>query len=707
MALWDDLMVKLQNRLPALPEATARSRRLAWAIFFFVVLTALVYGGAGSGGLDLNVDQIANRDIIAPRDVVNRVATERKRQEAAAGVQDVYVVDPAVAAEAQQNLTDIFLKVQGARSLNASEADRVAALRSDLSLTLPGSVYTSLIKASDTTLMGVEGKARDVVQRVLSDRVRTEEEAAAQRAAAESGLKSLKVSNDLEVFAAEAAKSVIRPNMRYDENTTMKARQAAAESVAPVMVLRGQVVVEQYKPVTDEQITILRDLGLLQVGTPWRLILGSGMVTLLAMVLVGAYLYQFRRDLWHSEPKIVLLGLSAVGTLALGLALNLSPYLVPVAAATMIVTVLLESRLALVFGMALSLLYGVAAQADSAVMIATAASALVGVYSVSHVSQRSNLMRAGLLVGATSALSAIAFALFSGMPMTSLSTWYNPLWGFGNGLLSSVLTIGSLPFFETVFGLVTPIKLLELANPNHPLLRKLMVEAPGTYHHTLMVANLAEAAAEVVGGDPLLTRVGAYYHDIGKTKRPYFFIDNQFGGENPHDKLSPHLSALIISSHVRDGVDMARQARLPAEIIKFIPEHHGTTLISYFYNRATENAGTEQVLEKDFRYDGPRPQSKETAVLMLADSTEAAVRSLKAPAPEQIEGLVHKIIRDRLNDGQLDESNLTLKDLDVIADAFIHTLAGLYHSRIQYPETEKELEALQQRRPKDASHRGE
>ena len=152
---------------------------------------------------------------------------------------------------------------------------------------------------------------------------------------------------------------------------------------------------------------------------------------------------------------------------------------------------------------------------------------------------------------------------------------------------------------------------------------------------------------------------------------------------------------------------MARQARLPADIIKFIPEHHGTTLISYFYNRATENAGTEQVLEKDFRYDGPRPQSKETAVLMLADSTEAAVRSLKAPTPEQIEGLVHKIIRDRLNDGQLDESNLTLKDLDVIGDTFIHTLAGLYHSRIQYPETEKELEALQQRRTKDASHRGE
>ncbi|MHB9144146.1 MAG: HD family phosphohydrolase [Symbiobacteriia bacterium] len=707
MALWDNLLAHLQERLPSLPAATARSRRAFWAVFFFVLLSALVYGGAGSGGLNIKANQVATRQVIAPRDVINRVATERKRQEAAAGVQDVYVVDPQVAAEAQQSLTDLFLKVQSARATDVPEAQRIATLKSEAPLALTDSVYTTLVRASDSTLVSVEGRVRDVVQQLLSDRVRTEEEAATQRITAESELKSLKVARDLQLFATAAAKSVIHPNMRYDETATLRARQAAAESVAPVMVLRGQAVIEQAKPVTEEQVTVLRDLGMLQGGTPWRLILGAGLVTLVAGALVGAYLYQFRRDIWNSETQLVLLGLTAVLTLAIGLALNMSPYLVPVAAATMLVTVLLESRLALIFGVALSLLYGVAGQVDTGVIIATAASSLVGVYSLSRVAQRSDLMRAGIFVGITSALSAIAFSLFSGAPMMLLSTWYDPLWGLGNGLLSSVLTIGSLPFFESVFGVVTPIKLLELANPNHPLLRKLLVEAPGTYHHTLMVANLAEAAAEAVGGDALLTRVGAYYHDIGKTKRPYFFIDNQFGGENPHDKLSPHLSALIISSHVRDGLEMARQARLPADILKFIPEHHGTTLISYFYNRATENAGMEQVLEKDFRYEGPRPQSKETAILMLADGAEAAVRSLKSPDPEQIDSLVRKIIRDRLNDGQLDESNLTLKDLDVIAKTFNHVLAGLYHSRIQYPETEKELEALQQRRFKDASHRGE
>ncbi|MGE5591969.1 MAG: HD family phosphohydrolase [Bacillota bacterium] len=679
---------------------------MAWAVLFFLVLTFLVYGGSGSRGLDIQEDHPATRTIPAPRDVINRVATERARQEAAAGVQDVYVIDPEVSAEAQQELTSLFLKVQAARDLDAPDDQRAAQLKNDLPLTLPDSVYLTLVKADSVSLSGAEGKARDIVQRVLSSRIHSEEEAAAQRQALEAEVRTLQLSKDLQVFVTEAARSVIRPNMRYDETATAHARQAAAESVPPVVVLKGEAVVEQYKQVTAEQITLLRDLGLLQSGPPWRQMIASAIIAVLSMALVAVYLYQFRRDVWESESRIVLLGLNASVALLIGLALTLSPYLAPIPAAAMLVTVLLESRLALVYGVALSVLYGAASQSDLSVLLSMLMGTLVGVYGLSRVAQRSDLMRAGVLAGGASALTALAFAFSSGAPLTSLAAWYNPFWGFGNGLLSSVLTIGSLPFFETFFGVVTPIKLLELANPNHPLLRKLLVEAPGTYHHTLMVANLAEAAVEAVGGDALLTRVGAYYHDIGKSKRPYFFIDNQFGGENPHDQLSPHLSALIISSHVRDGVEMAKQARLPAEIIKFIPEHHGTTLISYFYNRATENAGVEQVLERDFRYDGPRPQSKETAILMLADSTEAAVRSLKTPDMEQIEGLIRKIIRDRLNDGQLDQSNLTLKDLDTVANTFIRVLAGVYHTRIQYPETEKELAALERRRASDAGKRG-
>jgi putative nucleotidyltransferase with HDIG domain len=233
---------------------------------------------------------------------------------------------------------------------------------------------------------------------------------------------------------------------------------------------------------------------------------------------------------------------------------------------------------------------------------------------------------------------------------------------------------------------ITAMKLIELSNPNQPLLRKLLVEAPGTYHHSIMVGNLAEAATEAVGGNSLLARVGAYYHDIGKTKRPYFFVDNQFGAENPPDRLSPALSALIIASHVKDGLELAHEHKLPEAISQFIREHHGTTVIRYFYRKAVEMDTGDGVDETDFRYDGPKPQTKETAIVMLADASEATTRTLKNPTPQTIEQVVRRLIKERLEDGQLDEANLTLKDLDVIAQTFTRVLTGVFHQRIEYPE---------------------
>jgi putative nucleotidyltransferase with HDIG domain len=252
------------------------------------------------------------------------------------------------------------------------------------------------------------------------------------------------------------------------------------------------------------------------------------------------------------------------------------------------------------------------------------------------------------------------------------------------------LSMGLLPFFEGMFGIMTPVKLIELSNPNQPLLKRLLTDAPGTYHHSVIVGNLAEAAAEAVGGNSLLARVGAYYHDVGKIKRPYFFIENQMGQENPHDKTSPTLSSLIITSHVRDGVELAREYGLPERIIQFVREHHGTTLVGYFYTRATEGQTSETVLEEDFRYEGPRPASKETAIVMLADSIEAAVRSLTKPTPARIEAMVKKIMGDRLNDHQLDRCDLTLRDLDTVAGIFASVLSGLFHPRVEYPEDQTE-----------------
>ncbi|HHY59606.1 MAG TPA: HDIG domain-containing protein, partial [Clostridia bacterium] len=262
---------------------------------------------------------------------------------------------------------------------------------------------------------------------------------------------------------------------------------------------------------------------------------------------------------------------------------------------------------------------------------------------------------------------------------------------------------GSLPFLETTFGITTSLRLLEMSNPNQPLLKRLLLEAPGTYHHSILVGNLAEAAADAVRADGLLARVGAYYHDIGKLKRPYFFIENQLTAENPHDKLSPTLSNLIIMAHVKDGLELAKEHQLPKVVTDIIAQHHGTSLISFFYNKAVNQAQEgrhDPVSEDDFRYEGPKPQTKEAAIVMLADSVEAAVRSIQKSNPGRMEATVRRVIKEKLEDGQLEECELTFKELDIIAQAFVRVLSGFFHSRIEYPEhVLKEIE----RRRRDAN----
>jgi putative nucleotidyltransferase with HDIG domain len=262
--------------------------------------------------------------------------------------------------------------------------------------------------------------------------------------------------------------------------------------------------------------------------------------------------------------------------------------------------------------------------------------------------------------------------------------------GAAGGVLSAILAIGILPVFEQMFDIITPIKLLELSNPNQPLLKKMLFEAPGTYHHSILVGNLAEAAANEVGANALLTRTGAYYHDIGKIKRPYFFKENQITNDNPHDKITPKLSTLIITSHVKDGMELAEENKLPRAIKDIIEQHHGTTLVRYFYVMAMNNE-SEMVEEASFRYDGPKPFSKEAAIVMLADSVEAAVRSMGNPTTLDMEKMVNKIVEEKVNDGQLDNCDLTLKDIEKIKQSFLKILEGIFHSRIEYPEVNTQI----------------
>jgi putative nucleotidyltransferase with HDIG domain len=300
-----------------------------------------------------------------------------------------------------------------------------------------------------------------------------------------------------------------------------------------------------------------------------------------------------------------------------------------------------------------------------------------------------------LLCGIYAALSSLVVMTAVGLMTNndSQAVLANALWSMGGAVIAALLCMGFQPLLETIFNLATPSKLMELANPNQPLLRRLLIEAPGTYHHSIIVANLSEAAAEAIGANPLLARVGSYFHDVGKLKRPLYFKENQMG-DNPHDHTDPYVSSAIVTAHTRDGLQMANKYRLPTEIEKIIMEHHGDTPVMYFYHKALQMANGSPVDIQDFRYDGTRPTMKESAIVMLADTIEAAVRSMPDPTPQRIEEFIEQLVRGKLEDGQLSDSPLTLRDIDKICEAFTTVLIGVFHERIEYPAVD-----IQKREP--------
>ncbi|MHB8927881.1 MAG: HD family phosphohydrolase [Bacillota bacterium] len=661
-------------------------RRVVWAVIFFVLLTVIIAGYSRPEKVSVQVGQPAPRDIDAPRTIVNRPETDRLRQEQAAAVPEVYELNPAVAKEAVADLVRFFSQakeVRGNGSLTYQQ--KLAKLKSEVDLGDPN--LSLVLRASAAGLASLENWTTGVIERVMQVGIRQDTlDAAKQQTDNEVG--ALQLTGADRTFVLALAKAMVRPNMALNDAATRARRQEAMDSVEPVKILKGQRIVRKGAIVTAPDLAVLQDLGLLRQGFDVAYFAGAAAMAAILIAAIVLYLRTMARKVYDNEAALVMMGIILVVTAFLAGAVNtISGYLVPVAFGTILVAILIDRQTAVVFALVLAVVTGLVNANDFRYVTVALLGGLAGVFSVARVGQRSDVMRAGFLVGLANLAGILALSLIGARSLYEVETWRSYLWGMVNGLVASILTIGSLPFFENFFGVITSVKLLEISHPGQPLLQKLLVEAPGTYHHSIMVANLAEAATEAIGGDPLLARVGAYYHDVGKTKRPYFFIDNQFGVENPHDKISPSLSTLIITSHVKDGVELAQQYHLPPAIVDIVRQHHGTSLVSYFFSRATENGRAEEVVEEDFRYEGPRPQTREGAVVMLADSVEAAVRSLSKPTPLRIETLVRKIIKDRLDDGQLNSSDLTLRDLDIIASSFVRVLSGIFHPRIEYPDT--------------------
>lgn len=700
----------------AFHNATAR-QVVAYSVFL-VLITFILFGSFSASEVTLKPGQISPRNIRAPQTtvIIDEEKTRELKRQAASRVQKIYQENRNAASEALQDVYSFFEQVEAIRNLEVEEDEKLNRMQAYLISVMrekrlggydAARMARYLVSATSRDIDSMKGVAVTIVRDEMGKPITDE--------ALNNVQQTIKSRTSALAFVPEAQKVVevclikaIRPNLIYDVEATAKAIEEAESRVMPVQrtIKQGQIIVREGDPVTQEHIEILRQLGI-QRSRSYAITLGG--TFLIVLIFTGLFLSFLR--LYHpqvfTEGKMVLL-VGVVSLIILGIAralliikvgerpeINaLIGYLVPISAGSMLIAILVSEDIALFVTMLMAVFLGLLIQGNQIPYVITAfAGGAAGVFRVSKLKQTGDLVKAGLYVAGVNIIAVLSLSLIFS-DMTLQVSLMGGLFAALNGFLSAVLTIGLLPYLETVFSLTSAIKLLELANPNQELLRRMLVEAPGTYHHSIMVGNLAEAAAERIGADTLLVRVGAYFHDIGKLKRPYFFVENQLGNENPHDKIAPSLSALIITTHIKDGVELAKENRLPRSVIDFIEQHHGTSLVKYFYSRALQEDQDRVVKEEAYRYEGPKPQSKEVALVMLADSVEAAVRSLQDPTPGRIEGMVRRIIKDKLYDGQLEESDLTFRDLDIIAESFAKVLNGVYHSRIEYPENlMRELES--------------
>lgn len=678
-------------------------QRLYWGLGLTVVLTALLASRIVPDRVSLQVGDTAPRDVRARRSItyISAIGTRRAREAAASNVTRQYDNDPRAASEALRLMDTVFNVLSGekANPRRPTAAERVADARKALPATVqmsPASLGTALA-ASNATLEDLRSRTRQVVTQVMEAGIRSDNDSVdtARRMALHLA-GGLHLQAGATQLVSEVSQSVIRPNRILSLSATEAARNEAMRSVAPVeaTITRDEIIAGKGDIVTAEDVEQFKALGLQHPRMDFPRL--AGLFLFLGGVVMAASLF-----LRYHEPRVykdlrsiallsLLVTLGAAGLKAgysfLGVPLTPSQlgYMTTlwIALPAMLAAVLVSVDTALLISTLLAVTAGVAWEIDARYLALALVGSLVGVYGVSRIRDRNDLMRVAGTVSLTNVFLVLVLGLLYGDAHADIAA--GMVWGLGTGVGSAVLFWLLVAVLERPFGLVTHIGLLELSDMNRELLRRLQWEAPGTYHHSLGVAVLAEAAAEAIGADALLARVSAYYHDIGKMRRPQYFTENQAEG-NVHDNLAPTLSTIAITAHVKEGLDLAKQHHLPPSIRDAITQHHGTNLVSFFYHQATVGITGSDTLEQQFRYEGPKPQTKEMAILMLADSVEAVSRTIAKPTPRELEQAVEGIIQLRLNDGQFDECDLTFRDLGGIKAALVRTLVSMLHTRIEYP----------------------
>ena len=654
---------------------------------------------------DLSIGMVPTVTIQATKDIVDEVTTEKRRDEAAKAVAPVTVYQEGVTERVLENLDTVFIQIRtlkqhtdqyknisSFRIFTSAELNEARACLP--SLELKDYQMTTLIRTPTADIENLYTYMYASVQNVMSSQFSRNE----VTAKINSILQLLGFSVDptvLQNVATPILESLIEPNLQEDEEQTEIARQAARDAVEPVVYKQGQnIVVKGEGRITQSQVAMLGALGLLTTqSADFNPYLGGVLASLLSLSLFFAAVNRLDPHTLHKTQRLLLLSIILVFSFAICVVARLiNTYLMPLLLCCMLATTLVTARSALAGNVLIAILVTAVtagsseAYTDQAVLLLIStliSGSFIVLFLARNKSSRLLAILGGFIAALLDMAVFIAFGLMTANDLTG--TLNNAVWRAAGTMISAFLYMGVQPLLELIFNLPTNYKLLELSNPNRPLLRRLLMEAPGTYHHSIIVANLAEAAAEAIGANPLLARTGGYYHDIGKLKRPLYFKENQLSGFNPHDQTEPAMSASIVTSHVSDGVSMAREAHLPADIIRIISEHHGDTPVMYFYHKALQQANGMPVDINAFRYSGHPPTTRESAIIMLCDTIEAAVRTLKNPTPENIENYIVKLVRGKLEDGQLSNSDLTLKDIDLICSACTQVLVGVFHERIEYP----------------------
>ncbi len=658
-----------------------------WVVLFFSLITT-----NSTGKYDYRVGDTARENIILQQDVIDDLATTRLKDRAEREVEPVLTIDPMVQVSVRKKNREFFEALTSYRSDFAENEDVlkqivVGAYRND-EMGLTNDQLSYLAVMDQRRLEELETISEDVIAQILSSGL------------AASDLDQTKTDmqvffNQVEGFSDEEKQigsalvnGSLRPNQFVDEEATKRVIVEQRSRIDNVVISAGTVLLREGAYVTAENLRVLQLADLLYQQDMTDTIASFGALGISTALVVGiiVFMRSFHPNTMDDMKKMMLVIVTFIGVYLASKAFAvLSIYLIPAALFTILVTVAVGPSIGMVMSVLLNTAIILWTDGPVDAYLAMVVSSGVAALAVRHVNQRSNILLAGVWVGVT---QGALILLLGARAMLDLQVIIqNGAFAMLGGFLSGILAIGLLPICEAIFHVLTPMRLLELSNPNHPLMKRLLMEAPGTYHHSILVGNLAEAATHAVDGNGLLARVGSFYHDIGKLERPYYFKENQISGENPHDRLIPGVSASIIKRHSEHGLELGVAHKLPAEILDIIGQHHGTTRIQYFYHKALEKADDPSTIDlNQFAYDGPVPQSIEAAIVMLADSVEAAVRSIPEPTQSAVQDMVEKIVHQKLADGQLRNCDLHFRDLDIVINSFMRVLRGIFHERIEYPE---------------------